>query len=183
MEQRITSLLLPAPEAELEASCKELDSRVTWLLHNNRKMDNYLELETFSKDERLCGYVCDTLRSLPNPDTGGIQGLQGYHCPAWHIHHALCHLGRTGGTTPQTGRHPRTDRLLRCPPLDATGTAIPLQRVQHDMLRLSPAAAQSGEGQRAAGVGKGAAPRRTDVAGTWQADIHRDGAPEGVQGL
>ena len=161
MEQRITSLLLPAPEAELEASCKELDSRVTWLLHNNRKMDNYLELETFSKDERLCGY----------------------HCPAWHIHHALCHLGRTGGTTPQTGRHPRTDRLLRCPPLDATGTAIPLQRVQHDMLRLSPAAAQSGEGQRAAGVGKGAAPRRTDVAGTWQADIHRDGAPEGVQGL
>ena len=52
MEQRITSLLLPAPEAELEASCKELDSRVTWLLHNNRKMDNYLELETFSKDER-----------------------------------------------------------------------------------------------------------------------------------
>ena len=61
MEQRITSLLLPAPEAELEASCKELDSRVTWLLHNNRKMDNYLELETFSKDERA-----------GNPDTGGI---------------------------------------------------------------------------------------------------------------
>lgn len=69
MEQRITSLLLPAPEAELEASCKELDSRVTWLLHNNRKMDNYLELETFSKDERLCGYVCDTLRSLPETPT------------------------------------------------------------------------------------------------------------------
>ena len=69
MEQRITSLLLPAPEAELEASCKELDSRVTWLLHNNRKMDNYLELETFSKDERLCGYVCDTLRSLPEIPT------------------------------------------------------------------------------------------------------------------
>lgn len=32
MEQRITSLLLPAPEAELEASCKELDEKVTWLL-------------------------------------------------------------------------------------------------------------------------------------------------------
>ena len=45
MEQRITSLLLPAPEAELEASCKELDEKVTWLLHNSRKMDNYLELE------------------------------------------------------------------------------------------------------------------------------------------
>ena len=44
MEQRITSLLLPAPEAELEASCKELDEKVTWLLHNSRKMDNYLEL-------------------------------------------------------------------------------------------------------------------------------------------
>ena len=65
MENRITSLLLSTPKAELEASCKELDNKVTWLLHNNRKMDNYLELETFSKDERLCGYVCDTLRSLP----------------------------------------------------------------------------------------------------------------------
>ena len=65
MEQRITSLLLPAPEAGLKVACKELDNKVTWLLHNSRKMDNYLELETFSKDERLCGYVCDTLRSLP----------------------------------------------------------------------------------------------------------------------
>ena len=37
MEQRITSLLLPAPEAELEASCKELDEKVTWLLHNSRR--------------------------------------------------------------------------------------------------------------------------------------------------
>ena len=52
MEQRITSLLLPAPEAELEASCKELDEKITWLLHNSRKMDNYLELEPFSKDGR-----------------------------------------------------------------------------------------------------------------------------------
>ena len=69
MEHRITSLLLPAPETELETSSKELDNKVTWLLHNNRKMDNYLELETFSKDERLCGYVCDMLRSLPETPT------------------------------------------------------------------------------------------------------------------
>ena len=69
MEHRITSLLLPAPETELETSSKELDNKVTWLLHNNRKMDNYLELETCSKDERLCGYVCDTLRSLPGTPT------------------------------------------------------------------------------------------------------------------
>lgn len=69
MEHRITLLLLPAPETELETSSKELDNKVTWLLHNNRKMDNYLELETFSKDERLCGYVCDTLRSLPETPT------------------------------------------------------------------------------------------------------------------
>lgn len=69
MEHRITSLLLPAPETELETSSKELDNKVTWLLHNNRKMDNYLELETCSKNERLCGYVCDTLRSLPETPT------------------------------------------------------------------------------------------------------------------
>jgi hypothetical protein len=69
MEQRITSLLLPAPEAELEASCKELDEKVTWLLHNSRKMDNYLELEPFSKDGRLCAHVCDTLKSLPETPT------------------------------------------------------------------------------------------------------------------
>ena len=69
MEHRITSLLLPAHETELETSSKELDNKVTWLLHNNRKMDNYLELETCSKDERLCGYVCDTLRSLPETPT------------------------------------------------------------------------------------------------------------------
>ena len=50
MEHRITSLLLSAPEAGLEASCKELDKKVTWLLHNSRKMDNYLELEPFSKE-------------------------------------------------------------------------------------------------------------------------------------
>jgi len=58
-----------APEAELEASCKELDEKVTWLLHNSRKMDNYLELEPFSKDGRLCAHVCDTLKSLPETPT------------------------------------------------------------------------------------------------------------------
>lgn len=59
MEQRITPLLLPTPEAELEASCKELDEKVTWLLHNSRKMDNYLELEPFSKDGG-CAPTCAT---------------------------------------------------------------------------------------------------------------------------
>ena len=61
--------MLPAPEAELEASCKELDEKVTWLLHNSRKMDNYLELEPFSKDGRLCAHVCYTLKSLPETPT------------------------------------------------------------------------------------------------------------------
>lgn len=42
MEHRITSLLLPTPETELETS---------------------------SKDERLCGYVCNMLRSLPEIPT------------------------------------------------------------------------------------------------------------------
>ena len=69
MEHRITSLLLPAPEAGLKVACKELDNKVTWLLHNSRKMDNYLELEPFSRDERLCGCVCDTLRNLPETPT------------------------------------------------------------------------------------------------------------------
>ena len=32
-------------------------------------MDNYLELEPFSKDGRLCGCVCHTLRSLPETPT------------------------------------------------------------------------------------------------------------------
>ena len=41
----------------------------TWLLHNSRKMDNYLELEPFSKDGRLCAHVCDTLKSLPETPT------------------------------------------------------------------------------------------------------------------
>ena len=69
MEQRITSLLVSSPEAGLEAACKELDGKVTWLLNNSRKMDNYLELEPFSKDGRLCGCVCHTLRSLPETPT------------------------------------------------------------------------------------------------------------------
>ena len=61
--------MLPAPEAGLKVACKELDNKVTWLLHNSRKMDNYLELEPFSRDERLCGCVCDTLRNLPETPT------------------------------------------------------------------------------------------------------------------
>ena len=40
MEQRITSLLLPAPEVELEASCKELDE----LAEQHRKRDDIPEL-------------------------------------------------------------------------------------------------------------------------------------------
>ncbi len=32
-------------------------------------MDNYLELEPFSKDGRLCAHVCDTLKSLPETPT------------------------------------------------------------------------------------------------------------------
>ena len=87
MEHRITSLLLPAPETELETSSKELDNKVTWLLHNNRKMDNYLELETFSKDERLCGYVCDTLRSLPETPHWMRPGRQ-YLC---NVYNTVCH--------------------------------------------------------------------------------------------
>ena len=91
MEQRITSLLLPAPEAELEASCKELDSRVTWLLHNNRKMDNYVRqqgnmavaqqpedgqllgtgnIQQGRTSVRLC--VRHAPKPAGNPDTGGI---------------------------------------------------------------------------------------------------------------
>lgn len=33
------------------------------------EMDNYLELEPFSKDGRLCAHVCDTLKSLPETPT------------------------------------------------------------------------------------------------------------------
>ena len=99
MEQRITSLLLPAPEAELEASCKELDEKVTWLLHNSRKMDNYLELEPFSKDGRLCAHVCDTLKSLPEtPTLAAYKDYKAISYPAGYVHYPLRHTGRTGGT-------------------------------------------------------------------------------------
>lgn len=57
------------PETGAETSFRELDGKVTWLLYNSRKMDNYLELETFSKDRRLCSQVCDTLRKLPELPT------------------------------------------------------------------------------------------------------------------
>ena len=57
MEQRITSLLLPAPEAELEASCKELDEKVTWLLHNSRKMDNLRKKSNAKNKQRVKDYV------------------------------------------------------------------------------------------------------------------------------
>lgn len=118
-----------------------------------------------------------------NADTDGIQGLQGNHHPAGYIHHTLRHTGRTGGTAPQAGRHTRTDRLLRCAPLDATGAAVPMQRVQHGMPRFPPAAEKPGKGQPTAGDGKGAAPRRTDAAGTGQADVHRNGTSERLHGL
>lgn len=53
MEQRITSLLLPAPEAELEASCKELDEKVTWLLHNyGHEIELYTTRQTGKRDKR-----------------------------------------------------------------------------------------------------------------------------------
>ncbi len=184
MEQRITSLLLPAPEAELEASCKELDEKVTWLLHNSRKMDNYLELEPFKQGRAAVRpRVRHAQKPAGNADTGGIQGLQGNHYPAGYVHHPLRHTGRTGGTAPQAGRDTRTDRLLRCAPLDATGTAVPLQRVQHGMPRFPPATEKPGKGQPPAGDGKGTAPRRTDAAGAGQADIHRNGASERLHGL
>ena len=183
MEQRITSLLLPAPEAELEASCKELDEKVTWLLHNSRKMDNYLELEPFSKNGRLCAHVCDTLKSLPETPT--LAAYKDYKAIIilLGMSHPLRHTGRTGGTAPQAGRDTRTDRLLRCAPLDATGTAVPLQRVQHGMPRFPPATEKPGKRQPPAGDGKGTAPRRTDAAGAGQADIHRNGASERLHGL
>ena len=103
MEQRITSLLLHAPEAGLKVACKELDNKVTWLLHNSRKMDNYLELEPFSRDERLCGYVCDTLRNLPETPTlaaykdyKAIIILLGISTTHYAILDELRHLGRAG---------------------------------------------------------------------------------------
>lgn len=70
MEKRITSLLLANnPGNELVRRVKELDDKIKWLQHNSRNMDNYLELEPFSKDSELCGYVCDTLKVLPEVPT------------------------------------------------------------------------------------------------------------------
>ena len=70
MEKRITSLLLANnPGNELVRRVKELEDKIKWLQHNSRNMDNYLELEPFSKDSELCGYVCDTLKALPEVPT------------------------------------------------------------------------------------------------------------------
>ena len=70
MEKRITSLLLANnPGNDLVRRVKELDDKIKWLQHNSRNMDNYLELEPFSKDSELCGYVCDTLKVLPEVPT------------------------------------------------------------------------------------------------------------------
>lgn len=70
MEKRITSLLLVNnPGNELAQRVKELGNKIKWLQHNSRNMDNYLELEPFSKDGELCGYVCDTLKALPEVPT------------------------------------------------------------------------------------------------------------------
>ena len=184
MEQRITSLLLPAPEAELEASCKELDEKVTWLLHNSRKMDNYLELEPFSKDGRLCAHVCDTLKSLPETPT--LAAYKDYKAIIILLGMSTTHYAILDELAEQHRKRdeiPVTDRLLRCAPLDATGTAVPLQRVQHGMPRFPPAAEKPGKGQPTAGDGKGTAPRRTDAAGTGQADVHRNGTSERLHGL
>ena len=92
MEHRITSLLLPAPETELETSSKELDNKVTWLLHNNRKMDNYLELETFSLAEQhrkrndipeLTAY-CDALHWM-RPGRQYLCNIYNTVCHAFHL--------------------------------------------------------------------------------------------------
>lgn len=70
MEKRITSLLLANnPGNGLTLRIKELDDKVKWLLRNHRNMDNYLELEPFSKDGELCGYICGTLKALPEVPT------------------------------------------------------------------------------------------------------------------
>lgn len=70
MEKQITSLLLANnPGNDLKQRAKELDDKMKWLLHNNRNMDNYLELETFSKDGVLCQCICDTLKALPEVPT------------------------------------------------------------------------------------------------------------------
>lgn len=70
MEKQITSLLLVNnPGNGLTLRIKELDDKVKWLLRNHRNMDNYLELEPFSKDGELCEYICGTLKALPEVPT------------------------------------------------------------------------------------------------------------------
>ena len=184
MEQRITPLLLPTPEAELEASCKELDEKVTWLLHNSRKMDNYLELEPFSKDGRLCAHVCDTLKSLPETPT--LAAYKDYKAIIILLGMSTTHYAILDELAEQHRKRddiPELTAYCGCAPLDATGTAVPMQRIQHGMPRFPPAAEKPGKGQPPAGDGKGAAPRRTDAAGTGQADVHRNGTSERLHGL
>lgn len=70
MEKRIVSLLAANnPGNGLTLRIKELDDKMKWLLYNNRNMDNYLELETFSKDGELCQCIYDTLKALPEVPT------------------------------------------------------------------------------------------------------------------
>jgi hypothetical protein len=182
MEQRITSLLLPAPEAELEASCKELDEKVTWLLHNSRKMDNYLELEPFSKDGRLCAHVCDTLKSLPETPT--LAAYKDYKAIIILLGMSTTHYAILDELAEQHRKRDDIPELTAyCDALHWMRPGRPMQRIQHGMPRFPPAAEKPGKGQPPAGDGKGAAPRRTDAAGTGQADVHRNGTSERLHGL
>lgn len=70
MEKQIISLLVANnPGNDLTLRVRELYDKMQWLRHNNRNMDNYLELEPFSKDSELCGYICDTLKALSEVPT------------------------------------------------------------------------------------------------------------------
>lgn len=70
MEKQIISLLLANnPGNDLIQRIKELGDKIKWLRHNNRNMNNYLELEPFSKDGELCEYICGTLKALPEVPT------------------------------------------------------------------------------------------------------------------
>ena len=140
MEKRITSLLLANnPGNELVRRVKELDDKIKWLQHNSRNMDNYLELEPFSKDSELCGYVCDTLKALPEvptiatcKDYKAIVILLGISTTHYQILDELAEQHNpeeTGGPAPPQGRYTRTAGVLRCAALDATGAAIPVQRI------------------------------------------------------
>ncbi len=70
MEKQITSLLLANNlDNDLIQHIKELGDKIKWLRHNNRNMNNYLELEPFSKDGKLCQCICGTLKALPEVPT------------------------------------------------------------------------------------------------------------------